>query len=428
MELSESKQREFVRRLLLSRMRLLSTHGFYGLLLMHMGFSLSEDIGTAATDGKRIYFSPVFLEELSEEELDFVLLHEVLHAALRHCARGKGKDNECFNIACDIVVNSTILQENHMDRSTITLRKYGEAMHLAPNGEEGFRYSAEEVYEMLMDPGKIKKPLIGTGNGSGRDSLRGKGLRGKGSAGSDRFGQEQYRDDHSLWAEETDPEQWEIWTARVVQAARAVEIRDPSNNRGLIPAFAKRILRELTRPQIDWRTVLNEFIQPEINDYSFSPPDRRVGDSPFFLPDYNEMGEGNEVFDILFMVDTSGSVSDDMLTAAISEIRGAIDQFQGRLRGWLGYFDAAVTPPVAFENREDILKIHPYGGGGTDFRCVFQFVATAMKDRPPAYIVILTDGCAPFPPESMARGIPVLWLLNNDMVDPPWGKVARISM
>lgn len=411
MVLSDNKQKEFVRRLLLSRMRLLSTHGFYGLLLMHMRFSLSEEIETAATDGTFIYFSPDFLQELSDKELDFVMLHEVLHGALRHCARGKGRDNELFNIACDIVVNSTILLENHMDRSTITLRKYGEAMHLAPNGEEGHCYSAEEVYDMLLNPHSVKKQSGGRGR-AGASSKSGEGT---------------YRDDHSLWSEESDPELWEVWTARVVQAARAVEIRDPSNGRGLLPGFAKRILRELTNPRVDWRTILSEFIRPEINDYSFSPPDRRYSDSPFFLPDYNEMGEGDEVYDILFMVDTSGSISDEMLAAALSEIKGAIDQFSGKLRGWLGYFDAAVIPPKAFEDEATLLRIPPCGGGGTDFLCIFEYVRTFMAEHPPAYIVILTDGIAPFPPESVTGGIPVLWLLNNDMVRPPWGKVAHME-
>lgn len=27
-----------------------------------------------------------------------------------------------------------------------------------------------------------------------------------------------------------------------------------------------------------------------------------------------------------------------------------------------------------------------------------------------------------------AGGIPVLWLLNNEEVNPPWGKIARISL
>ena len=41
---------------------------------------------------------------------------------------------------------------------------------------------------------------------------------------------------------------------------------------------------------------------------------------------------------------------------------------------------------------------------------------------------ILTDGYAPFPDEALSDGIPVLWLLNNEKVNPPWGKVARIKI
>jgi len=50
-----------------------------------------------------------------------------------------------------------------------------------------------------------------------------------------------------------------------------------------------------------------------------------------------------------------------------------------------------------------------------------------FMDKPPVSIIILTDGYAPFPDESMALGIPVLWLLNNEKVEPPWGKIARIK-
>jgi len=43
-----------------------------------------------------------------------------------------------------------------------------------------------------------------------------------------------------------------------------------------------------------------------------------------------------------------------------------------------------------------------------------------------ASIIIMTDGIAPFPEESAAIGIPVLWMINNDMITPPWGKIARL--
>lgn len=171
---------------------------------------------------------------------------------------------------------------------------------------------------------------------------------------------------------------------------------------------------------------MNDFIQEEVVDYSFTPPDRRFDDSPFFLPDFN--GKEDMVADILFMIDTSGSMSDDMITAACSEVKGAIDQFDGKLKGWLGFFDAAIIEPKPFESEDEFMIIKPAGGGGTDFQIVFEYVSKYMQDRLPASIIILTDGYAPFPKKELSMGIPVLWLLNNEEVDPPWGKVARIKL
>lgn len=128
------------------------------------------------------------------------------------------------------------------------------------------------------------------------------------------------------------------------------------------------------------------------------------------------------------MIDTSGSMADDMITAAYSEVKGAIDQFDGKLKGWLGFFDAAVIEPKQFETEDELRIIKPEGGGGTDFQIIFEYVRENMQDRLPASIIILTDGYAPFPEENLTMGIPVLWLLNNDSIEPPWGKAARISV
>ena len=117
-----------------------------------------------------------------------------------------------------------------------------------------------------------------------------------------------------------------------------------------------------------------------------------------------------------------------MLNAAYSEVKGAIDQFDGKLKGWLGFFDAAVTVPEPFGDDGELSRIKPVGGGGTDFGPIFDHVRRNMQGRLPACIVILTDGYAPFPQKDAAMGIPVLWLLNNEQVTPPWGKVARIQV
>ena len=427
--LCENTLKKYNKRLLLSRMRILMNNGFYGLLLMHMIFAVDEKCETAATDGYRIYFGPKFMDDLSDSELDFILMHEIMHVALNHCKRSGERDGEVYNVACDIVVNSNILYSNNFDNGSITLHKYGEAMHIAPNGDEGYKYTAEEVYEMLIKRfGKygVKKG----GNESDNKKIEDFGSnfeRGRAKHEQGEKDEESSWDDHSRWTEEEDDYTLrDVWVKRIEDAAEAISIREKSNSRGTLPLFAQRMLENLRKPQTDWRTVLSDFIQEEICDYSFSPPDRRFGESPFFLPDFN--GTEVKVSDILFMIDTSGSMSDAMITQAYSEVKGAIDQFDGKLCGWLGFFDAAIIEPMPFQNEDEFKVIKPAGGGGTDFQIVFEYVYKYMRDNPPASIIILTDGYAPFPNQALAGDIPVLWLINNEDVNPPWGKVARIKV
>lgn len=437
MVLSDEKKNEYMKRLLLSRMRILCNNGFYGLLLMHMIYSIDEDCENAATDGRRIFFEPRFLDELSDSELDFVMMHQILHVVLQHCLRRGNRDNEQFSIACDIVVNSNILRSENMNLKAITLKKYGESIHLAPDGNEGYEYTAEQVYGMLSSSHAKGKPIPAlTGllgeykgdhddrNGGERGSVfLGRAKKKQGKNKEDKAGW----DDHTRWVmDEGDEEFRDVWIKRVEDACEAILIRDPSNQRGLLPSFAERFLKELKKPQTDWRTILNDFVQEEIVDYSFMPPDRRFDESPFFLPDFND--KDDLVEDILFMIDTSGSMSDDMITAAYSEVKGALDQFDGKLKGWLGFFDAEIVEPKPFTNEDEFRIIKPAGGGGTDFQIIFEYVQKHMREKLPACIIILTDGFAPFPKEKLAGGIPVLWLLNNGEAVPPWGKIARITV
>lgn len=458
MELSNEKIREYTRRILTARMRLLCNHGFYGLLLMHVGFNLTDQIeyagvGKGSESDDVIFFNPDFLEQISDKELDYVLMHEILHIVLRHSSRTGDFEPERFNIACDIVVNSNILKSNGFDESSIRLRiNGGVQQHTAPNGTEGYNYTAEELYKFVPVPNG--SPVKGPGSKSdgksnsnadsdietdtdsdGNGNKASKGGRAKGRARKDKAEKPEESnpegwDDHNVGGSKDESEDdtlmRDVWAKRFEDACEAISLRDPSNERGLIPAFAERLFKEMRRPQTDWRSILNEFVQEEINDYSFSPPDKRFEDSPFFLPDYNE--KEDTVEKLLFMVDTSGSMSDDMITAAYSEIKGAIDQFNGRLQGWLGFFDAAIIEPQPFGDEEEFLNIRAAGGGGTDFQIIFEYVAQYMQDDPPVSIIILTDGYAPFPHEGLANGIPVLWLLNNENVNPPWGKVARIKV
>lgn len=406
MELSSNKIKEYTKRLMLSKMRILCNNGFYGLLLMHMKYGLDAECGTAYTDGKVIRFDPKFLDELNDDELDFIMMHVILHVALKHCFRGRELEKELYNIACDIVVNSNILLSNNMDTRTITLRSDGEAMHLAPNGKEGYEYTAEEVYNMLQKNLGMNNAKLQS-NGKTKNTTN-------------------IIDNHTKWQQiEKNKELEELWISRLDEVSKTIEIRDSIINRETMPAFAQRRLKELKNAQTDWREILIDFLQEEVVDYSFMPPDRRFDDCPFFLPDFNDKDIKPE--NILFMIDTSASMKDDMVTAAYSEVKGAIEQFNGKLIGMLGFFDAAVIEPVPFENEEEFEMIKAIGGGGTNFQIIFNYVKEYMTDNLPVSIIILTDGYAPFPKESEAMGIPVIWLLNNEKVNPPWGKVARIK-
>ena len=406
MELSSNKIKEYTKRLMLSKMRILCNNGFYGLLLMHMKYGLDAECGTAYTDGKVIRFDPKFLDELNDDELDFIMMHEILHVALKHCFRGRELEKELYNIACNIVVNSNILLSNNMDTRTITLRSDGEAMHLAPNGKEGYEYTAEEVYNMLQKNLGMNNAKLQS-NGKTKNTTN-------------------IIDNHTKWQQiEKNEELEELWISRLDEVSKTIEIRDSIINRETMPAFAQRRLKELKNAQTDWREILIDFLHEEVVDYSFMPPDRRFDDCPFFLPDFNDKDIKPE--NILFMIDTSASMKDDMVTAAYSEVKGAIEQFNGKLIGMLGFFDAVVIEPVPFENEEEFEMIKAIGGGGTNFQIIFNYVKEYMTDNLPVSIIILTDGYAPFPKESEAMGIPVIWLLNNEKVNPSWGKVARIK-
>ena len=503
MAVSDEEKKEAAWRLKQARLSLMAKHPFYGALLMKLRFALDETCETVYTDGVRIGFSPEFLTGLSEEDLEFFLMHEVLHVVLGHPFRRQKqiKDLELFDYACDIVVNSNILYSlygpGYCYNGFPDLWVGGKRLpHITPENKEGYLYTAEEVYALLKESTvtsvRCKQQSDETdepdtaasddGNGDtdeentdeeNDDKGQGKGKETKSKEGSvggsfrrlekdedvseedladlinrlrrgntappkvedaDPFESPEESeltgavDDHSFWGGDTDDHiMQDTWNANAMAISQMLAVAAAFGGKGCgsMPAGVERQLEKLRKSVLDWRTILNEFVQEEINDYSFSPPDKRMDDCPFFLPDFNEKDE--TVKNILFMIDTSASMSDEEIRDCYSEVYGAILQFGGRLEGMLGFFDADVVPPVPFVDESEFKAIRMFGGGGTSFEAIFKYVQQKMADQPLESIIILTDGGAPFPDERETRGIPVLWVINNDEVEPPWGKVARIT-
>ena len=412
MKMSDTLIKHCTNRIVSARTNILFKHGFFGLLLMHTGLKLSDEKDTAwIEDGDTLVYNPEFIGKLNDKELQYTLMHLILHIILKHSERGQKTENPGYYKAADIVINSNILQFNNNNQQSIYLSEYGGIQqHHAPNGEEGWRYTVEKVMDMLeKEPSNLRWERWDFIEENRDSSQSGWDIHEVGDA------------------DESVSEKWKNYIYKACEIIKKSDKYDSKVlglNYGLIPGFILKKINEIQKSKLDWRTILNNFIEEDFVDYSLLPPDRRFSDNDFFLPDFNVKDEKPEK--ILFMIDTSGSMNQESIQRVYSEVYGAVEQFSGKLEGWLGFFDAAVVEPKPFESISDLKKITPSGGGGTSFDVIFDYVRDSMKDDPPNSIIILTDGWDNFPDESAAMGIPVLWILTEN-TDVPWGKKIYLN-
>ena len=83
---------------------------FFATLLAQLKFVYSFQVPTQATDGTRIIVNPSFTAPLSIRMKAFVMLHEIMHCALDHMARGKNHEPNMSNVAADYEVNQLIIK------------------------------------------------------------------------------------------------------------------------------------------------------------------------------------------------------------------------------------------------------------------------------------------------------------------------------
>ncbi len=382
-------KQEISKRLSDIRTGILIKYPFYGNLLMSLKMSLAN-CGTAATDMTRIIWDPNFVERLSDEEIEFVMLHEVMHCVLSHCTRNSNLSKRVHNIAADIVVNSIILHEIQLDEFSVDGVN---AMHITPLGDEGRLHTTEEVYELLMKMARSKD--AGEGDGT--------------------------IDNHGTWNISGDNKaiSENEWRERIKAAASACP--------GDMPSHMKRIIDSvISGRRIDWRTVLHEFIQVvcDKKDFSFNPYDKRFQDTGMILPAFtDEMDE--KVSGLWFVVDVSGSMSDEIVSEIISEIKSAASSFES-FQAKLSFFDTDISEPMSFDSAKDLDRLTVNGNGGTHFDCIFKYMQKEMMYDMPTGIVVLTDGYGFYPKESEAMDVPVLWILTEGEEDAPWGRTVRM--
>lgn len=109
-----------------------------GVTMSALNTVADSNIGTAATDGHNIYYSPKFFSSLSDDEKTFIYAHEVMHVAFNHILRSKDKDQRLWNKATDAVVNQILKSEG--------LPIFGNGIDMP----EAVNKSAEEIYDKLL--------------------------------------------------------------------------------------------------------------------------------------------------------------------------------------------------------------------------------------------------------------------------------------
>lgn len=446
----EWKKNQLKRQLQESRFRLYHMYKEFAEPLYEMLFVATKDVWRMSTNGACIYFDPEWLQKLASKELDFILSHQLMHLALGHIERPDYYRGDRYHLAADIVANGKL---------TVLGWRYEKIPHIGKVRMETFfpSLSGETITSIeaikcipidpsVMKPAQRRQFMIDSEEWWGKKEDRGEDgtivlcpqdedpedlkYEGPSYGGTYRFQKEYFPKVLELDGEPGKSEKNEntssesISKHRIMHTLYLLRQEEKTPEIGSEAGYFERPWNRRKVPAVNWRNILDQFVQEEINDYSFLPPDRRMQVGEFFLPEYNVKNE--TVKDVLFMVDTSGSVRDEMLAVAFDEIRQALDQFQGALSGTVGFFDTRVHSAVAFESVEDIKKLKPTGGGGTDYNCIFHFINESHWNSSPTSIVIITDGEGEYPAETEAGNIPVLWLMTGEKT-APWGRSIGIG-
>lgn len=363
----DAKVRE---KLVTARIALLLKAPFFGNLATRLKLVNADDwCPTAATDGRMFYYNSEFINKMPSKQVEFLMGHEVLHCVYDHMGRRGDREPRIWNIADDYCVNQDLLDQ-----------RIGEKIPVGLYDQKYRGWSAEEVYDDLMKNAKkisiddLEKMLLdehldGDEGEDGETDGEGKDGNGEGKGGRPKLSEaekKQIRD--------------EIKEA-VMAAAQTCQA-------GQLPAGVKRLIKDLTAPQLDWRALLQQEIQSTMRtDFTWMRASRKGWDMDAVMPG----SDFDKEIDICVSIDASGSMSDEMLKDILSEIKGIMELYTSfRLHLWS--FDTDVYNATVFtaENLDDIMDWEVGGGGGTMFMCNWQYMRD--NDIVPKKFVMFTDG------------------------------------
>jgi predicted metal-dependent peptidase len=377
-------------KIIVARVGLLLRHPFFGNLATRLQIKEAEEwCGTAATDGRAIYFNRKFFEPLSIKQIEFVIAHEILHNVFDHMSRREGRDPQIFNIAADYCVNGQLVRDHIGEHVIEGIKIFHDAKY--------YGMGAEEIYDKIFDE-MDEKQLQALG---------------------------QLLDDHIDWGDQ-DPDsnrpsysKDELKKIRdemreaTIQAAQAA-------GAGNTPASVQRMIKELTEPKMNWREIIRQQIQSVIrDDFSFMRPNRKGWHMGAILPGTNF----KETIDICVAIDMSGSIGDDQAKDFLSEIKGIMQEYQDfKIKVWC--FDTSVYNEADYDgySMDEFDEYEPMGGGGTEFDANWEYMKE--NDISPKKFIMFTDGY-PYGSWGDENYCDTVFIIHgNDKIVPPWGEYA----
>jgi len=391
--------REVREKLITARVGLLLRASFFGNLATRLKLvNADEWCSTAATDGRNFYYNSRFIKMLRPKEIEFLFGHEVLHCVYDHFGRRGNRDPQLFNIANDFAVNADLIKH-----------RVGEKITTVPclHDPKYDGLSSEEIYDLLYE--KADKINIG----DLLDKLIDEHLDGEGDGDGDSDGDKEGKGRPKLSDADRQAIRDEIKEAMLAAAATA-------DGAGNIPAGVKRLIQELTEPQMNWRELLRMQLESTIkSDYTWMRASRKGWHMDAVMPGMKL----DPMIDIAVALDASGSISEKMLKDFLGEVQGIMDSFPA-YRIHVVTFDTEAYNPAQYnsENLDDICDYEVKGGGGTDFDCVFNYLKE--NEIEPKRLVMFTDGY-PFGSWGDENYTDTVFILHGTTtIVPPWGQYA----
>ena len=340
-----------------AKIKLNSTHPFFGSLALFVGTEEDNSMPTMFTNGKMIGWNNEFVQGLTEDETRGILAHEILHIVFQHCEPHLGKDPLMCNVAMDFVINWTLKEDGFVLPDSALYDPTFANM------------TWQKVYDIINDCQDKQKQNEG---GEEPDYTQG-------AAGKEGLSEEKQKELGDLM-KQVDPDIMDViensdlteeekqdLKQKIVQAAQ----NQKASGIGKLPGALEGLINEIRTPKVDWKSFLYNAVKslyPE--DYTWARPNKRfMGAYNVYLPTMY----GERAGAIAIGLDTSGSVSMDEITEFLAEINFISNEIKPE-NVYLFYCDCDVAHMETYDADEEIDTLNPRGGGGTSFVPVFETI------------------------------------------------------